>query len=70
MRDGKKGNTGKVGNAGNNNFRNHRAYRDPTADIAIANVMREERMKKRAEQWKTTVSRKHYGTGGNWHAAK
>lgn len=50
--------------------RSHRAYRDPTADNAIANVMREERMKKKAEQRKKTASRKRYGTGGVWHAEK
>lgn len=50
--------------------RSHRAYRDPTADTAIANIMREERMKKKAEQRQKTASRKRYGTGGVWHAAK
>lgn len=50
--------------------RSHRAYRDPTADTAIANIMREERKKKRAERKKATASRKRYGTGGVWHAEK
>ena len=30
--------------------RSHRAYRDPTADTAIANVMREERRKKKQQE--------------------
>ena len=30
--------------------RSHRAYRDPTADTAIANVMREERKKKKQQE--------------------
>ena len=47
--------------------RTHRAYRDPTADTAIANIIREER-KKKAQQRKKTASRKRYGTGGVWHA--
>ena len=64
MRDEK--NTGCSGES----RRSHRAYRDPTADAAIANVMREERMKRKVEQRKATASRKRYGTGGNWHAAK
>lgn len=50
--------------------RSHRAYRDPTADTAIGNIMREERMKKRAERKKATASRKRYGSGGVWHAEK
>lgn len=50
--------------------RSHRAYRDPTADTAIANVMWDERMRKKAEQRKKTASRKRYGTGGVWHAEK
>lgn len=49
--------------------RTHRAYRDPTADTAIANIIREER-KKKAQQRKKTASRKRYGTGGVWHAEK
>ena len=49
--------------------RTHRAYRDPTADTAIANIIREER-KKKAERMKATASRKRYGTGGVWHAEK
>ena len=50
--------------------RHHRAYRDPTADTAIGNIMREERMKKKEERKKATASRKRYGTGGVWHAEK
>ena len=36
--------------SGSEERRSHRAYRDPTADTAIANVMREERMKRRIEE--------------------
>ena len=35
---------------GNRSKRNNRAYRDTTADAAIANIMREEKRKKRREQ--------------------
>ncbi len=38
--------------AGSNERRTFRAYRDPTADMAIAHVMREERMKRKAKQRK------------------
>lgn len=34
----------------NEDRRSHRAYRDPTADTAIANVMREERKKKKQQE--------------------
>lgn len=50
--------------------KSHRAYRDPTADAAIANVMREERMKKKSEHKMAIAFRKRYGTGGNRYAAK
>ena len=55
---------------GSENRRSRRAYRDPTADTAIGNIMREERMKKKAEQRRKTASLKRYGTGGVWHAEK
>ncbi len=55
---------------GSENRRSRRAYRDPTADTAIGNIMREERMKKKAEQRRKTASLKRYGSGGVWHAEK
>lgn len=44
------GTSGYSNNCGSEERRSHRAYRDPTADTAIANVMREERMKRRVEE--------------------
>ncbi len=44
------GTSGYSNNCGSDERRSHRAYRDPTADTAIANVMREEGLKMRAEE--------------------
>ncbi len=52
---------------GCNERRTFRAYRDPTADMAIANVMREERMKRKAQQRKADAFRRH---GGICHVGK
>lgn len=47
-----------------------RAYRDPTADAAIANIMREERKKRKSAEMKTTASHNRNGSGGSWHGGK
>ncbi len=53
--------------AGSNERRTFRAYRDPTADMAIAHVMREERMKRKVEQRKADAFRRQ---GGICHVGK
>ncbi len=53
--------------AGSNERRTFRAYRDPTADMAIANVMREEKMKRKAQQRKADA---FYRRGGICHVGK
>lgn len=57
---------------GSENRRSHRAYKDPTADMAIANIMREERRKKRLKQQEHQEQRNTHSSfrGGVCHAGK